>query len=270
MRVAALTLVLLALTGSFASALADAVPGGIARVDIESRTRPHAYYEDRQVLVLGETGNWQAVVGISLDAKPGVHELKIESDNKQWLTKFQVEDKQYQSQHLTIKNKRKVNPNPQDMERIRKDQLAIAEARASWTMRALSTLQLSLPLQGRLSSPFGLRRFFNEEARKPHSGVDIAAAEGSRINAAADGRVISTGNYFFNGNTVFIDHGQGLLTMYCHMQSINVNPGQEVLRGEAIGKVGQTGRVTGAHLHWSVMLNQNMVDPGLLVKLPGS
>jgi murein DD-endopeptidase MepM/ murein hydrolase activator NlpD len=124
---------------------------------------------------------------------------------------------------------------------------------------------MALPVTAPVSSPFGLRRFFNEQPRKPHSGLDLAAAEGTPISAPASGKITDTGDFFFNGNTVFIDHGQGLVTMYCHLSKIDVEPGQTVNTGDIIGAVGKTGRVTGAHLHWSVSLNNTRIDPTLFL-----
>jgi len=110
-----------------------------------------------------------------------------------------------------------------------------------------------------------VRRFFNGEERNPHSGLDFAASTGTPIKAPAAGKVILVGDYFFNGKTVFVDHGQGLISMFCHLSAIDVELGQEIPRGGVLGKVGSTGRATGPHLHWNVSLNGSRIDPAIFI-----
>jgi len=244
------------------------VPGGIAVVPlgINSPSAPTVTYSDKRVMVApdGKANNqWLAVVGIPLAAKPGKHELQVESNPKSQKVMFTVKKKKYKTQHLTIKNKRKVNPNQKDLERIGKEKKIIVASLKTWRDTPEINTHFVIPVKGRLSSPFGLRRFFNKQPRKPHSGIDIAAPEGTPIVSPADGVVVNTGEYFFNGNSIFIDHGQGLVTMYCHMSKVDVKEGQQVKQGEIIGAVGKSGRVTGPHLHWAVSLNDARVDPGL-------
>ena len=124
---------------------------------------------------------------------------------------------------------------------------------------------LALPADGRLSSRFGLRRVFNGEPRAPHTGLDVAVPTGTPIRAPADGVVTLVDDFYFNGKTVFVDHGQSFVSMVCHLDRAGVEAGQTVRRGEVLGHSGSSGRATGPHLHWSVYLNGAAVDPALFI-----
>jgi len=243
------------------------VPGGVAVIPLPGDADPASVrYDGKRVMTTQNEDSRYAVVGLALGVKPGTHYLEARTvSDKPLQLAFQVTDKQYESQHITIKDKRKVTPEKRDMERIGRESKTIKTALRHWSDQDAVTLSFIKPVDGPYSSPFGLRRFFNEQPRKPHSGLDIAAPEGTPIRAPASGTIIDTGDYFFNGNTVFIDHGQSLVTMYCHLSRIDVQPGQAVTAGEPIGLVGMTGRVTGPHLHWGVSLNDARVDPMLFL-----
>lgn len=245
----------------------DPVPGGVTLVPLPaSQAQPEAYYQRRPVMVLERDGQWQALLGIPLTTKPGTHHVRVvQTRGKVSHVPFQVEGRRYETQHITIKDKRKVSPNRDDLKRIGKERARIQTALAAFSDQRPAALQFALPVQGRESSPFGLRRFFNKQARKPHSGLDIAAPEGTPIRAPAAGRVLDRGDFFFNGNTLFLDHGNGLVTMYCHMQEIQVEAGQWLEPNEILGTVGKTGRATGPHLHWGVSLNDARVNPKLFL-----
>jgi murein DD-endopeptidase MepM/ murein hydrolase activator NlpD len=253
-------------TAGEAPIAASPVPGGIAVLSLDGDERPVARYDGKRVMIVGEPGNWSAVVGVPLSARPGRHALEIEQHGFREVRHFGIAKKEYAVQRLTIADRRKVNPLPEDLERIEKETAELDAAKSSWTDLPDPPLALGLPVRGEWSAQFGLRRYFNEQPRQPHSGIDIAAPEGMPVQAAASGRVVSTGEYFFNGNTVFIDHGQGLITMYCHLSRIEVEPGVEVVAGQVIGAVGSTGRATAPHLHWGVLLNQTSVDPSLFLR----
>lgn len=242
-------------------------PGGIALVDIGPATDPlpRATWNDRSLAVVQSDFRAVAIIGLPLSITTGQQKVLVTPDIGQARTiTFAVEDYPYKEQRLTITNKRKVNPAPLDMQRIGEENKRL---RVVKSMRAESLLATDFvwPVAGPISSPFGLRRFYNDQPRRPHGGIDIAASEGTPIFAPADGLVIDTGDYFFNGNSVFIEHGLGLQTFYAHMSRIDVEKGERVSQGQVIGAVGATGRVTGPHLHWSVGLNSTWIDPLLVL-----
>lgn len=243
------------------------VPGGIAIVPLTSLEQAHApvvtYQKERVMVVPAATPRqWLAIVGIPISAKPeDAH--RLQRDKQQW--SFTIQNKDYKTQYLTIKNKKHVNPDPEQVERWKREKAEITAAYQHWSNQLTPVFSMQLPAFGPYSSPFGLKRFYNQQPRNPHSGLDIAAPEGSLVVAPANGTVIETGDYFFNGKTVMVDHGHGLVTLYCHLSEISASKGQTLNTGQPIGKVGKTGRVTGPHLHWSVSLNNVRVDPLLFL-----
>jgi murein DD-endopeptidase MepM/ murein hydrolase activator NlpD len=263
------------------------VPGGVAIVALPStnRTPPRVTFLQKPVLVVaGQEQRWVAVVGLPLDlpiqtqvlivTEPPVNsESKSEIKDKRYReqqaitreVKFEVGDKKYREQRITVSNSRHVNPLADDMTRITRELELQNAAYRQFSPNTPSNILFDPPVKGPLSSPFGLKRFFNGEPRAPHSGLDFAVPTGTPVAAPAAGKVILTGDYFFNGNTVFLDHGQGLITMYCHLSVIDVKVGDTLARGQVLGKVGATGRVTGAHLHWNVSLNDARVDPAIFI-----
>jgi murein DD-endopeptidase MepM/ murein hydrolase activator NlpD len=244
------------------------VPGGVVTLDLgPSATRPSVTLPNGvPVLVMGDAAGWKAVVGIALSAAPdnGVVLVRRSARAEPERRSFAIGTMQYAEQRLTVAPG-KVDLSKTDLARYERERAHQAQVIATFTDAPPPDLALRQPVAGPRSSSFGLRRVFNGQARNPHSGMDLAAPTGTPVFAPRAGRVIDTGDYFFNGKTVWLDHGAGLLSMYCHLSDIQVKVGDQLAGGERLGAVGATGRVTGPHLHWSVSLNRVMVDPGLFL-----
>jgi murein DD-endopeptidase MepM/ murein hydrolase activator NlpD len=244
------------------------VPGGVAILDLGKAESPpgRVVFNGHGAPVLRADDNWVAVVGIPLDTPPGPQSAELRpARGEARALDFTVVDKAYEEQRLQVANQRHVEPNKDDLQRIASERERIDAALGHFSADRIPELALQAPVAGRRSSSFGLRRFFNDQPRNPHSGMDIAAPTGMPVLSPAPGTVLDTGDYFFNGNTVFVEHGQGVVTMYCHLSRIDVKAGDAVNTGTPLGLVGATGRVTGPHLHFGVAVNRALVDPALFL-----
>lgn len=242
------------------------VPGGIVILPVAPATQPAptVSFDDRRVMVRQDGANWVAILGLPLAQPEGPAKLRIEAQGGVRELAVEVGAYAYETQYLNVPP-RQVDLSPADLARVEREQVRVRAALRSWSEPAPTSLAMQLPLKGRYSSPFGVRRFFNQQPRNPHSGLDIAAPTGTPISAPSPGRVVDVGDYFYNGKSIVIDHGHGLTTMYCHLSAIDVKIGDQVKLGTQIGRVGATGRVTGPHLHWGVTLNGALVDPSLFL-----
>lgn len=246
----------------------ESVPGGIAVIDFETNhSNPKAFFANKSLYTQKiSEGRWQAIVGIPILTKPGLKTITVRDFSHRDLT-FEVHPKIYDEQHITLTGEKKkyVEPSKKYIDRIMKERDILSSARNTYSEEAKSVGFFTLPVKGTRTSRFGLKRFYNGQPRRPHTGLDYAAPIGTKITSPASGKVILTGHYYFNGKTVFIDHGMGLISAYIHLNKINVNEGQEVKIGDNIGEVGTTGRSTGPHLHWGVYLNTTAINPELLM-----
>ena len=242
------------------------VPGGVARLALgPAEDRPRAASAGVPVLVLGDSQAWTALVGIALSAKPGKAQLQVADARGARTLDYTIVAKKYPEEHLKVAP-RMVDLSPEDLARFEREKAHQAELMKVFSMPLPSVLTLDVPVGGRRSSSFGKRRVLNGQARSPHGGMDIAAPTGTPVRTPLAGRVIDTGDYFFNGNIIWLDHGGGFLTMYAHLSRIDVRVGDTLAAGQVMGQVGATGRVTGPHLHWGVVLNRTLVDPALFLR----
>jgi murein DD-endopeptidase MepM/ murein hydrolase activator NlpD len=242
----------------------ERVPGGVAVLALpnDETAAKRATYLGRPILVTRHAQGFVGIVGISLDSKLGASQVEVPGHPP---VNFWIKAKKYSEQRLKVPPGM-VDLSPENLARYEKERQHTNNLLAQPLTPPAAQFRMIAPTPGNQSSSFGLRRFFNGQSRNPHSGMDIAAATGTRVVAPLAGTVIDVGDYYFNGGTVWLDHGGGLLSMFCHLSSMDVKVGDQLKTGEALGAVGATGRVTGPHLHWSINLNRTMVNPALFLK----
>ena len=236
------------------------VPGGVVEIRLPASTT-NVFFNEVQQLQLDN----RAIVALPLTTKVGDHAIIVQSSKSRTELSFRVIAKTYREQHLTVENQRLVEPLPSDLERIEAESALMRNVYSQFSPMPKRLRPITLPVQGAVTSEFGFRRFFNGQPRNPHSGVDIAAVLGTPVKSPAPGVIKVVGNFFFNGNTVLVDHGGGFISMLCHLNKIDVHQQQRIEQDAIIGTVGATGRATGPHLHWSVSLQGTRVDPLIFV-----
>ena len=258
---------ILILCGIFTTTQIFALPqdsrraGGIAVIPLAQNVT-EVKYNGQPVLLTQPNSQRYAVFGIPLSTPVGTLQLQTNAQPIQ----IEIQPYKYAQQRLTVKNQDYVNPQQEQLDRYAREAKEQNDIYASFTAAQSADFPHFIrPTAGKFSNSFGRKRFFNGEERAPHSGLDIPAPVGQKVVAPATGVVVGVGDYFFNGKTVLVDHGQGLISMFCHLSKINVEKGQRLQQGEVLGLVGKTGRVTGPHLHWGMSLNNARIDPQLFL-----
>ena len=216
---------------------------------------------------------FRSVVGVAFGTKMGQSSLQVEwsaPGTSRVVHKlkmpFQVIDGNYRAEVLKV-DPRHVNPKKRDLRRIRKEVAEVGEIYRMITQKKYWEGPFALPIDSPITSPFGTKRVFNGEMKSFHQGLDLKAAIGAPINAAANGVIVMAKDLFFTGNTVLIDHGFGIFTLYAHLSKLKVKKGQKVSKGDLLGLAGMTGRASGPHLHWGAIINRAKVNPMDLVRV---
>jgi len=250
-------------------------PGEVVRIDV-SCTCPmpleqvQAEVFGREIVFARSEQSWRGLVGIDLAVRPGPYTVTIEAAGTGLpaLTAtrtLRVIPKRFPTRQLRVAPEF-VEPSQAALERIARENEQINEAIQAVSARLWDGIVLQ-PVGGIATSNFGSRSVFNGQRRAPHGGIDFRAETGTPVKAPSAGRVVLADDLYFTGNTIIIDHGQGLYSLFAHLSQSGVAVGTEVVPGEIVGLVGATGRVTGPHLHWSVRLNGARVDPLSLLSL---
>jgi len=267
-----ITVMLLAATPAHAETY-RAVQGDILTIERELPSGSIALhcFGKRWPVIQSKTGLVKAWVGVDLKTRPGNHPLKWSVDNskgktEQFIENIAVTEGEFRISHITVDKKMAVF-GKEELKRIRADQKLLKDSYVA-DVNAQPDLQISgMPVEGIMSTPFGAQRYVNGEPRSPHSGIDIAAPEGTPVITPLAGKVLVVSEMYLNGNTVAIGHGHGVVSVFSHLKSASVKEGDWIEASNKIGEVGKTGRATGPHLHWGIRFMQARINPeSMLIK----
>jgi len=218
---------------------------------------------------VGSRGDWSAWTVVGFEEKPGSRPLVIDAKEEGGGTRHASRDvriaaKSFPTERLTVKEQY-VEPPPEVAERIAAESKRLGAIYAARTPTRLTGSPFTRPVPGEALGTFGARRILNDKPRSPHPGLDLRAAAGTPVHAAGPGRVVLASDLYFSGNTVIVDHGEGLFTLYAHLSRMDVHEGDVLARGDPVGLSGATGRVTGPHLHWGAKIGDRPFDPTALL-----
>lgn len=211
-------------------------------------------------------GTFEAVIGVPHNHKPGPSEVKVMVKGMVHSLPIKITDAKYPSENLKV-SKRHTNPKKKDLEQIRSDIAEVGKIYSNITKQKYWKGPFILPVDSRVTSIYGTKRVFNGQMQSFHQGMDLKAPTGTPIHAAGGGVVVLAKSLFFTGNTVMIDHGYGVVTLYAHMSELKVKQGDHVDSGQLLGLSGMTGRANGPHLHWGVVINKVKVNPADFLKV---
>ena len=241
-------------------------PGDILLITVSSITGTvEGTFNGKKIYFNPSAKSFKAIVGIDLLSEPGKYNLEISTNGQMVRRPVKVTKKTYRTQRLKMP-KDMVELSPENEARAEREGQKMAAIWPNQTER-LWTGNFINPREGEIGTEFGVKRLMNNIPKNPHTGVDVVAEEGEEVHAPNNASVALVDEQFFSGNSIILDHGQGIYSMFFHLSKVLVQPGQRVKKGDVIGLVGATGRASGAHLHWGVRVQGARVDPLELIKL---
>jgi len=241
-------------------------PGGVLGIDIKNKNfdRNKKINTEGLVSSVCKYSLYQSKIFIPIPLDFKSKKIEIRQDGEV-LSSNKILNKNYRESRITISNNDFVSPGEELQPRIKREYGLSQTAKNTFTPIKLKDWAMIEPAKGLISSEFGVRRFINSQPRNRHGGMDIAAPEGTEVLAPLSGEIIIASNFFYKGNVIYINHGAGLVSSYSHLSKIEIKNGDKVKKGDLIGLIGQTGRVTGPHLHWEIYLMGIAINPEIFL-----